>query len=303
MAWRRKPWEVSNVRRLLSIFDFKRHLTLDEFISSVSRKAKCSTMTTATKSIRANRHRLRSFRDAQADSMFEEVRRAALEGDHALESLVEKRNQPPGCGIPLCGGDFLWSLFSHLLFGLNPAVSEGFVRRVIRQCLATPTHLGFCLCHSDAIEVLAKHHPDSLDLSLFEVVISSANDSRSIYAVKAARWLPDWAAIRDCIMHSMVFDSPPKQIEAQWVVNDRGTISEVLEYMEQCGRPINVPAAEIPDLRTLTRTIARAGRKQGADGIAYMISSDGSPIPAEVQAALSAKIIRLVNLARTKRRP
>jgi hypothetical protein len=151
--------------------------------------------------------------------------------------------------------------------------------------------MGFALCHSTVVAKLAEKQPKLLDGSLIEIVIASADDSRAIYALKIAKWLPNWPDIKSAVMNAMLSKVVQIRLEAMWLVNERGTIDEVLSFTETTR--IDIPKAVIQngDIRALTRLIVEsANHSASSRGVAYSLKVDGSPVSAEEFKKMSDRI-------------
>ena len=152
--------------------------------------------------------------------------------------------------------------------------------------------MAFALVHSDAIASLARHHADLLDASLLEIIITATEDSRSIYALKIAQWLPDWSQIRDAVLSAMTSSTAPKRIEAMWLVNGRANINEVISFIE--AKEIKCSTREIKnitDIKALTHIVVNADGKSAS----YAINGSGDPLSPEAERKLLDLIQRLIH--------
>jgi hypothetical protein len=150
--------------------------------------------------------------------------------------------------------------------------------------------MGFALCHSTVVAKLAGRQPELLDSSLIEIVIISAEDSRAIYALKVAKWLPNWLDVKTAVLGALLSRIVPKQLEAMWLVRERGAVNEVLSFAEINQIDIPKTLVQSGDIYAFTRLIVESTCHGSLDRIAYAVRVDGSSISAEEFRQLSDRI-------------
>jgi len=152
--------------------------------------------------------------------------------------------------------------------------------------------MAFALVHSAAVVSLARHHADLLDVSLIEIIITATEDSRLIYALKIAQWLPDWSQIRDAVLNAMTSLTMPKRIEAMWLANGRANINEVISFIE--AKEIKCSLREIKnitDIKILTHIVVTADGKPAS----YAITGSDDPLSPEAERKLQDLIQRRIH--------
>jgi len=266
--------------------------TLDfyDFVSLLEKKIPSRRLDHALRAVHKYRNRIRMFRSDRADSVFSRLQELSGADGGLIETELAIQNRPPQVGERISPEREVWALVSSIVFKLNPAFSDLFAKKLIERCLTQQTDLAFSLLHSEGIASLAQNHTGSVNSSLVEIVISSTDDSRSIYALKVARWVPKWAEVGNAALEAMVFAKPPKQTEARWLVNERGNIEETIAFLEESGVTLPTAPEGFPDLRTLTRAVADCMRGKTSAGIEYAIKTNGGKLTPEEFEQLSARI-------------
>ena len=154
--------------------------------------------------------------------------------------------------------------------------------------------MGFCLVHSDTVAILAENNPTAINPALIEVIVTSTDDTRSIYALKIARSIPTWSDISEAAMMALLFASSPKKLEAMWLINQRGSIEELLSFAKKWNISIPNPPLGIANIRFLTREIVRTSSNMHLPQIAYAINLKDGPLSLTELNKLSAYIHSLL---------
>jgi hypothetical protein len=202
-----------------------------------------------------------------------------LNADNAQieEELLDRNSPPPVPEIPQ-SQHFFWAVISFALFMASPKVSPGFAKEVINRCLRQITNMAFALVHSESVAWLARDHPECVNRSFAEVVIAGSEDSRCLYALRVARWIPDWRDLGRTVFRALLSAAAPKNIEAMWVLNHRSTFEEVLSLVRENHLKIPASIAQCEDLRLLTKAILN--QSQSAP---YLVKLQGTPSADEVR--------------------
>lgn len=207
----------------------------------------------------------------------------------AIEAELLIQNAPPQVADKISTDRGVWLSVVFVLFQMKLPFSQDFRTRVVESCLLQPTHMIFALNHSDSVGFLSKEHPPSWALSLVEILISSAEDSRAIYALKIARYLPDWAALSSATFNAMLSGNPVKRTEAMWLANYRSTVKEALSFAED--NAIDLPeAVKNADITTISRFILTSKNPIGYGGVLYAIDGGSAPVSLEEMRRISNRI-------------
>lgn len=265
-------------------------LNLADFTKLVSKAEGVSELKNVMQTIFKYRSRLKILRDQVGSDLVFRLLELSTNDGFAFESEFFKQNLPPLESETISPERLVWIVISAIIFEVNPKFSDNFPKRLFDACLTRPTNLAFALGHSDSIASLAKHHPNLLNSSLIELIISSIDDSRSIYALKIARWLPNWSDVSGVAFCAMIVGGHPKQIEAMWLVNERSNIDEVILF---CGKNQIVLPNIIglqPNIHTLTNAIVKVNSKR----VSYAVNMDGKQLCSEELTKLSTQIANLI---------
>lgn len=269
---------------------------LDDFASLVAKDMSNHSLNEAIRALHKNQAKNNTLRSESGNGVLSKLLELSEINQLAVEAELEKQNTPPPISENFPSEPITWVLISSIIFKLNPIFSVDFPKRVIENCLARPTHLGFALLHSDIIVSLAKNHPATLNPSLVEVIILSTDDSRSIYALKVARWLPEWLDVKSAALTALISGSPPKQTEAMWLVNERGNTVETISFLGEKGIIFSQSLKDFTDIRLLTRKIVESVRDEQAKGIDYAIKMSGTPLSDEELAVLLSRISKTLDV-------
>ena len=238
-----------------------------------------------------HRNYCQSFQGEYADGVFTRLFELSKSADEVIEAELLRLNVPPPVDAKLSTERDVWSLVSSIIFKTNPAFSLGFAKNLIESCLTKPTNLAFALVHSDGIESLAKNHPEAVCSSLVEIIISSTDDSRSIYALKVARWIPAWLELRPVVFNAMLAENSVKREEARWVVNDRASFEDAMSFSEEQKITISPETRKSSDIRLVTKEIVKStsGLSSG-----YAITGNGIQLSSAESKKMSDKIRKLL---------
>jgi hypothetical protein len=249
----------------------------------------------AARRVYSKRRWVPRFRSSCADGAFKGLfELCTAESDASIELRLKEMNIPPATGVNATEEQCLWACISGELFELRPPVSSTFAEDIIKRCLTQPTDLVFALLHCDSIALLARAHPCTLNPSLFEIAIAEADDSRTIYALEAAHWLPQWAAISRVAFNAMLSGSGPKRMGAMHLVNQRSTVKEALDFAQENDVHLPLSCQNASKLHEITRVILRSKCDICAGGSAYIIKGDGSPATRIEQKEISNRINNLL---------
>lgn len=276
------------------MFFFKKNnvVNLTDFVSLIRPKIKKGELSEILRAIYKSRKLLRMYRNPSAKQLFLKLLDLSNSNNNTIEAELLAVNTPVQNDKSGFREQKYWSSISFIIFNVDPVLSPEFCRRLIENCLTRPTNMAFALVHSDAIASLARHHADLLDASLLEIIITATEDSRSIYALKIAQWLPDWSQIRDAVLSAMTSSTAPKRIEAMWLVNGRANINEVISFIE--AKEIKCSTREIKnitDIKALTHIVVNADGKSAS----YAINGSGDPLSPEAERKLLDLIQRLIH--------
>ena len=183
--------------------------------------------------------------------VFEALSLSMLHGDAALEQLLMDMNIPPDENGAIDHVRGAWCEICYQIFYLNPGLTPGFASKVLRSCLAKTTKFAFCLLHSDTISELISHNFGEIDFRECRSILSAAQDSRSVYAVKALHWDPLWTETRDLMLRLLFSKQAPVRNNAYWTLRERLSISELQEFVLR--KRISIPdhISKVPDIRTM----------------------------------------------------
>ena len=205
-----------------------------------------------------NRFRSQLFRKDDADVVFETLLELSKASSTYAEAELLRLTSPPKVGAEVTPSQFVWAQILQLLVELNTQLSSSFGIRLLERCLDAPTEMGYAIGHSTVVAQLAGRQPDCIDSVLVNNVIKSVDDSRAIYAIKAAKWLPEWSNVKEAIFGAMLSTVIPKRSEARWLANERGEMKDLLRFAES--RRINIPedVAQSGEVHLVTRTIVES---------------------------------------------
>jgi hypothetical protein len=267
-------------------------IDLNDYVALIRAEIQKGELSEVLRAIYKFRKLLRIYREPSAKRLFSKLLDLSNSNNNIIKAELLAVNTPVQDDENGFREQQYWSSISSIIFNVDPVLSPEFCRRLIENCLTRPTNMAFALGHSDVIASLARHHPDLLDASLLEIIITATDDSRSIYALKIARWLPDWSQIRDAVLNAMASLTVPKRIEAMWLVNGRSNINEVISFIEAKETKCNLPEIKnITDIKVLTHIVVTADGKPAS----YAIKGSGDPSSPEAERKLQELIQRLIH--------
>ena len=273
------------------MFPFKesKPLDVDDFLLLLAKRVCRASLADTLRAIHDSRNQIPAFRGHSADRVFSRLLDLSRSNSEAVEFDLFIRNTPPRLGETVLPEQLTWSLICGIAFKLNPILETGFCSRLIDLCLKQPTYLAFALTHGDAVASLAQYHREEINSSLIEVIIDSTDDSRALYALKIARWVPIWSVVRDAALNAMLSENVPKRLEAMWLTNDRGTCDEVIAFAEKRGLVAFLKDAS--GIRNLSRAIVESDGKS----CSYAIKMATEPMSAAEDKKLSELLKRTLN--------
>jgi len=262
-------------------------LSLEEFVDLVRKRTGNLNIAQVVSTIHLHRNRLNSFRFIDARRVLWKVRGLLDAGEDALVRELLIQNHPPRTNIRPPAEQFVWCILSSIAFQAGGMLPEEASRRMIVQCLKEPTDMAFALLHSESIGSLVRAHPLLGMASLVEVVISGANDSRALYALRVARWLPEWASLKSAVFNAMLTSTQPKQTEAFWLANERASMDDAIAFSEIAGIEIPQELRISGDVRQVNRFLVRIRLGVVPSGITYAVKAGGEHLSSGELAKLS----------------
>lgn len=178
------------------------------------------------------------------------------------EELLFKMNVPPAEKEAINDRRAGWAELSADIFSLDPILSNGFVTRLLNQCVAASTHWAFCLGHSEVISVLVANNIPSVDFGSCMRVPHDCQDSRALYSLAGLRWCPMWESTSKLVFHFLFSKSAPIRNSAYWVLRARATMEDVQRLCIQTGTVFPSGVTENADVRHALDAIRKC--RQGA---------------------------------------
>jgi hypothetical protein len=260
------------------VFGFKQaRLAHEQFVLFLLRR-NLRNLRAKLKAIVQNRRHSEFFCDKAFDGQFLELLALCGSNLNSVEAELLRGCIPPAVGEKVSWSHSFWAEVLYVVIELGHVLPSESSTLLIRRCLTQATPIGFALGHSTVIAALAAQHIESMDSALIEIAISSTDDSRAIYALKAARWLPNWSMIGPLVFAAMLSGPVPKRIEAMWLINERSTSSEALSFADDQGIMIHSSAREVGDIRAISRLILENRLDRASNRIDYGIRMDGSEL-------------------------
>jgi len=228
---------------------------------------------------------------------------AASSGDLATEQLVREQNlRPFRKDYHVSAEAMCWSVASYDMFMLNPVFATKAPLIILETCLKQPTDFAFSVVHSEAIEVLAKHHYSLLDGRLCSEAARS-NDSRALYALRMCRWIADWDEVQCAVFCALIHGPLPKRFEALCVLENRATPAQILRSAHRCGLALPDALLRSADVKSLAHGILKLTLPSSADtvdgSLAYGISLCGTL----VTRSTLVSIVDVIKCAGLRNRP
>ena len=172
----------------------------------------------------------RGERGEDLQSVFNEIKPALKAGDQSLEQLLFDKIIPPALQCDLKTINFGWLQLSSDIFHLNPIFKTPFVTNLLNTCVSYPTHLIYSVYQSDAMEVLIKNNLDSVNFESSMQALSSLEDSRALYAMKALQFYSDWEKIAGHIFDIFTLSKfTPSRSMAWHLLRNRSNVDELKE--------------------------------------------------------------------------
>lgn len=243
----------------MSFLSKKKVMGSDEYISFIKDAAKSHQLCDVLQAIYESRNCVKAFEGKAADGVFSLILKLASSNDNIIERELIIRNSVSHTSQDHSMEKYIWGMVSDVAFQAGVSLAPESCRELIKDCLCSPTDMKFAIFHSDVIASVVKMHVEILNPSLIELLIETTDDSRAIYALKMAYYLPRWSDVSDAILKALLSECGPKRVEAMWLMNNRGKCSDVIDFIKKRGfDAILSSGTESMDIKRLTAAVMKA---------------------------------------------